>query len=137
MARRTYRRPAWAPHWNSLRETIYERDKGICWACNRKVSWSGYQLGHLVEHMVGGIDVHWNLAVMCDQCNQIKPVHTTLEDAEEWRKSTNGYMGEVAEPAAVRLLDWCVEEGYTDAELIRAAEMLDALTNQMKDRRAA
>lgn len=73
------------PEWELLRSEIYLRDKGICWVCNSFVLLREYDLGHLVDYCMGGLATWQNLAVMHGYCNDIKPDHSTLEEAMKWR----------------------------------------------------
>jgi hypothetical protein len=73
------------PSWVVLRRLIYERDAGICWVCGAVVPDWNYECGHLVDRMVGGLDIPTNLAVMCRFCNRVKPVTTTIEETIRWR----------------------------------------------------
>jgi hypothetical protein len=73
------------PEWDKLRSEIYVRDRGICWVCNRFVLLSQYELGHLIDWCMGGKAVYENLAVMHGYCNDVKPHHSTLEEAMRWR----------------------------------------------------
>lgn len=81
------------PSWDKMRQLIYERDNGVCWACGDHVPWELYDLGHIVDRVCGGLDVPENLAVMCRACNQFKPLHETREEAERWRREDKGKKG--------------------------------------------
>jgi 5-methylcytosine-specific restriction endonuclease McrA len=79
------------PKWHRLREIIWKRDGGVCFACGRYAH--EYHLGHLVDRVCGGMDIPENLVVMCASCNMLKPVHETTEDAIRWCKETKGVLG--------------------------------------------
>ncbi len=52
------------------RFAIYERDKGVCHICHRKVSRSAFTLDHLVPLVHGGPDTAANVAVAHSTCNK-------------------------------------------------------------------
>lgn len=78
------------PSWKVMRRLIYLRDDGICWGCGAVTTWPSFQLGHLIDRMIGGFDIPENLAVMCDLCNTIKPLTFTIEEAVAWRDAGGG-----------------------------------------------
>lgn len=80
--------------WNKMRDAVYERDSGICDACRRRCSFGNFDLGHLVDRVAGGIDCYCNLVVHCRPCNQMKPVHETLEEYAVWKKQ-DGVVGDI------------------------------------------
>lgn len=51
------------------RMAIYERDRGICHICRRKVSIRTFTLDHLIPRSDGGLDIPPNLAVAHLRCN--------------------------------------------------------------------
>lgn len=74
------------PSWERLRELVYERDHGICWVCREPVPERHYELGHIVDRVMGGADAPENVVVMCVLCNRAyKDCHATFEEALEWR----------------------------------------------------
>lgn len=73
------------PSWQLLRHLIYKRDKGVCWACGRPTPWTEYELSHLVDQCVGGLDIPDNLVAMCAYCNRMKPVHRSVAEVVAWR----------------------------------------------------
>lgn len=76
------------PSLAKFAEPIHNRDKGICWVCDRFISLEEMHVGHIVDRCAGGLDELDNLAPMCPECNVIhKPVHETREKAEEWRRA--------------------------------------------------
>lgn len=73
------------PSWGRMRTLIWERDGGVCWKCREAIPWRYYELGHLVDRVVGGLDIPENLVVMCISCNRLwKPLHEMIEEAERW-----------------------------------------------------
>jgi hypothetical protein len=72
------------PSWPVLRRLIYERDKGVCRVCRELIPPERYELGHLVDQCIGGLDVPSNVVVMCGDCNARKPVHSSRDEALAW-----------------------------------------------------
>lgn len=73
------------PAWGTLRRLVYERDRGVCFVCDRAVAFEYFELGHLQDRMMGGSDHPDNVVVMCYTCNHLyKPLHETGHDAREW-----------------------------------------------------
>lgn len=70
--------------WQPLRKRVWERDKGICRVCSKKIVDGDYDCGHIVDRCVGGPDRISNLVVMCTSCNHLKGVHPTREAALAW-----------------------------------------------------
>jgi len=54
------------------RYEIYERDKGICYLCNKKVEFKSYEADHIIPISRGGEHSMQNLAVTCMRCNRSK-----------------------------------------------------------------
>lgn len=78
--------------WASLRNTVFERDGGICQVCGFPVSpfkgkSSSYECGHIIDRMIGGPDKVSNLLCMCSRCNQWKPLHESIAEFEAWRQA--------------------------------------------------
>jgi hypothetical protein len=73
------------PNWLKMRSDVYLRDKGICWICNEFVELNDYELGHLVDRCMNGVDDYNNVAVMHQSCNLSKPHHSTLEETLKWK----------------------------------------------------
>ena len=74
-----------AERWEKIRIRIYDRDSGVCQVCQKPVEFSGgYNCGHKVDRLIGGTDTDDNLVVMCGQCNQLKPIHETIEQYQAW-----------------------------------------------------
>jgi 5-methylcytosine-specific restriction endonuclease McrA len=70
--------------WKIIRRRIYQRDGGMCRACGRFVYERGFRCGHIVDRAHGGTDEDENLAVMCPQCEDIKPYHRTIAEFDAW-----------------------------------------------------
>ncbi len=73
---------------------LREWNKGICWACGRKVEVEYLEIGHIVDRCEGGEDLPSNLAPVCITCNRLKPLHKTKEEALEWREQ-GGVFGDM------------------------------------------
>ena len=71
--------------WLKMRSDVYVRDNGICWICNTFTQLQDYDLGHLVDRSVGGLDTYDNVTVMHTSCNLKKPIFHSLEEALRWR----------------------------------------------------
>lgn len=79
------------------RVKIYNRDSGICQVCKRKIyeienkyrlpRGSFYECGHIIDRCIGYDDNETNLVAMCKFCNQTKPLHSSIEEYEEWVKN--------------------------------------------------
>jgi len=70
--------------WDTIRQTVYHRDRGTCQVCLLHVG-RLWDAGHLVERYLGGSDELENLVLMCVHCNRkVKPVHQDLGDARAW-----------------------------------------------------
>lgn len=61
------------------RHVIYDRDKGLCHLCGRKVGRRTFQLDHLVPVALGGGTVAANLRVAHPSCNQRKSTRAMNE----------------------------------------------------------
>jgi 5-methylcytosine-specific restriction endonuclease McrA len=75
--------------WSFVRERIWQRDKGICQICGVDLrgchrTW-GWRCGHIIDRVAGGNDEDHNLVVMCEPCDQLKPVHWNVDEYEEWK----------------------------------------------------
>lgn len=58
--------------WVLFSKYIRERDKGICFTCDRKCEGSGYHAGHFISKSVGGIELYFdedNVHGQCYNCN--------------------------------------------------------------------
>jgi len=73
-------------NWKKLRKLVWERDCGICQVCGAKIKPSTYHCGHIVDRCIGGPDEPGNLLVMCEFCNQVKPIHETREEFDDWMR---------------------------------------------------
>ena len=74
--------------WDRLRFEVYDRDKGICDVCRRLIALDEFECGHIVDRCASGEDSLENLVVMCSTCNRVlKPVHDTLEQYEDWKRT--------------------------------------------------
>ena len=56
----------------SQRLEIYERDRGYCQNCRKKVPWSEYAADHIYPFSKGGATETWNGQVLCRPCNSKK-----------------------------------------------------------------
>jgi CRISPR/Cas system Type II protein with McrA/HNH and RuvC-like nuclease domain len=57
-------------HWPTVRKKVYERDKGICQICGKKVDENDYHVDHIFPISKGGDE--WdmnNLQCSCPECN--------------------------------------------------------------------
>ena len=54
------------------RAVVYERDKGRCHLCDKKVPKKGWHLDHIVPLSRGGEHSYRNVAVSCPRCNLSK-----------------------------------------------------------------
>ena len=72
--------------WTTLRDRVWKRDKEICQVCLRKIPYSNYQCGHIIDRVCGGSDRLSNLVVMCCACNQGKPMTQTRSEYLDWVK---------------------------------------------------
>lgn len=73
------------PGWRTLRWLVYERDRGVCFVCDRPVPFEAFELGHLQDRMMGGSDRPDNVVVMCYGSNHArKPLHETADAARQW-----------------------------------------------------
>jgi 5-methylcytosine-specific restriction endonuclease McrA len=70
--------------WAWLRQEVWKRDNGFCNVCWSLQSFVEYELGHIVDRVVGGKDEMDNLVVMCAPCNRMKPFHHSKEEYEAW-----------------------------------------------------
>jgi len=58
--------------WEMFSKYIRQRDKGICFTCDRKCEGSGYHAGHFVPKSVGGMTLYFhekNVHGQCYNCN--------------------------------------------------------------------
>jgi 5-methylcytosine-specific restriction endonuclease McrA len=60
----------------SRRERIWERDRGRCYNCGRKVPLGWAHIDHITPLSRGGSNDDDNLAVMCPECNTRKGART-------------------------------------------------------------
>ena len=113
------------PGWAKMRRLIFLRDDGICWGCGNVVDWEYYELGHIVDRLMGGLDVPDNLAVMCVLCNRNKPFHRTREQAEHWARQ-GGFMHSSS-----------VGTRFSDDQFEDAIALFKAMTVALRNRRHA
>jgi 5-methylcytosine-specific restriction endonuclease McrA len=73
--------------WKTIRKFVYERDSAICHVCGTDTPWSTYECGHIIDRMCDGSDRPSNLVVMCWNCNQHKPPHTSRAEYVAWIES--------------------------------------------------
>ena len=58
--------------WKIFSKYIRQRDKGICFICERKCEGSGYHAGHFIPKSVGGLALYFhedNVHGCCYNCN--------------------------------------------------------------------
>lgn len=104
-------------NWDRHRQSVWERDRGICWACGRRVLESQWNLGHIVDWFVGGSNEPDNLTVMCITCNRLKPPHSNIEEARQWQRR-GGIWGDLRGSAVIKgLLRYYEESVVKDAIL--------------------
>jgi 5-methylcytosine-specific restriction endonuclease McrA len=61
------------------RRSIYERDKGTCQYCGRRVPISEYTMDHVLPRSRGGVTSWENIVVSCARCNARKGDRTPAE----------------------------------------------------------
>ncbi len=64
--------------WKKTRDRIRYRDGGICARCGKPDSW---RVDHITPRAEGGLDVDWNLRLLCDACDAIRHA----EKGKAWR----------------------------------------------------
>ena len=73
--------------WGTIREQVWDRDKGICQICMSAIDPEDYHCGHIIDRVCGGSDRPENLVVMCAVANtRDKPLTDTLDEYKAWVK---------------------------------------------------
>lgn len=58
--------------WKAFSKYIRQRDKGVCFTCDRKCGGKGYHAGHFIPKSVGGLALYFhekNVRGQCYNCN--------------------------------------------------------------------
>lgn len=72
-----------------FRRSLYVRDRGQCYACERWLTLDEAQFDHLIPYSSGGPTVAWNLATVCASCNYSKSGRLLTRAWLERRLRTN------------------------------------------------
>jgi hypothetical protein len=65
--------------WAGDRQTIWERDEGICYLCGQPADPANWHLEHNVPFSRGGRDTYENVGVAHPHCNLAKGPRTAVE----------------------------------------------------------
>jgi len=60
------------PDYRKIKRNLYDRQKGYCFYCNRKIRFYGSHIDHIHPRCKGGEDKVENLCLSCPRCNSYK-----------------------------------------------------------------
>ena len=60
------------PITKSIKEKLYEQQKGLCNACNVSMRIIDFEVDHIIPKAKGGGDYYENYQLLCGNCNKVK-----------------------------------------------------------------
>lgn len=113
------------------KKLVWRRDKGRCFYCGVRLSWSKKTIDHVIPQSKGGPHRVWNLALACYPCNQEKddrdpkPIHLDIVLQRKLLHESIVSAGQAIELAKAQGNDDEVERLKATLERIKTAILQD------------